>query len=57
LDSTDWPQIAALYDALARLDPSPVVAVNRAMAVGLADGPNAGLAILDAAAADPRLAR
>ena len=56
-DRTDWPQIAALYDALARLDPSPVVAVNRAMAVGLADGPNAGLAILEAAAADPRLAR
>ena len=56
-DSTDWPQIAALYDALARLDPSPVVAVNRAVAVGLADGPDAGLAILEAAARDPRLAR
>jgi RNA polymerase sigma-70 factor (ECF subfamily) len=56
-DSTDWPQIAALYDALAKLDPSPVVAVNRAVAVGLADGPHAGLAILEAAAADPRLAR
>ena len=56
-DSTDWPQIAALYDVLAKLDPSPVVAVNRAVAVGLADGPDAGLAILEAAAADPRLAR
>jgi RNA polymerase sigma-70 factor (ECF subfamily) len=56
-DSTDWPQIAALYDALAKLDPSPVVAVNRAVAVGLADGPHAGLAILEAAGADPRLAR
>jgi RNA polymerase sigma-70 factor, ECF subfamily len=56
-DSTDWPQIAALYDALARLDPSPVVAVNRAVAVGLADGPHTGLAILEAAAADPGLAR
>ena len=56
-DSTDWPQIAALYSELARLDPSPVVAVNRAVSVGLADGPHAGLAILEAAAADPRLAR
>jgi RNA polymerase sigma-70 factor, ECF subfamily len=56
-DSTDWPQIAALYDALAKLEPSPVVAVNRAVAVGLADGPHAGLAILEVAAADPRLAR
>ena len=56
-DSTDWPQIAALYDVLGRLDPSPVVAVNRAVAVGLADGPHAGLTILEAAAADPRLAQ
>jgi RNA polymerase sigma-70 factor (ECF subfamily) len=56
-DGTDWPQIAGLYDALAKLDPSPVVAVNRAVAVGLADGPHAGLAILEAAARDPRLAR
>jgi RNA polymerase sigma-70 factor (ECF subfamily) len=56
-DGTDWSQIAALYGALARLDPSPVVAVNRAVAVGLADGPHAGLAILEAAAGDPRLAR
>ena len=55
--STDWTQIAALYDALAQIDPSPVVAVNRAVAVGLADGPHAGLAIVEAAAADPRLAR
>jgi RNA polymerase sigma-70 factor (ECF subfamily) len=56
-DGTDWSQIAALYGALARLDPAPVVAVNRAVAVGLADGPHAGLAILEAAAGDPRLAR
>jgi RNA polymerase sigma-70 factor, ECF subfamily len=44
---TDWPQIALLYGALARLDPSPVVAVNRAVAVGMADGPLAGLAVLE----------
>jgi len=43
---TDWPQIAALYGELARRAPSPVVEVNRAVAVGLADGPQAGLAVL-----------
>jgi RNA polymerase sigma-70 factor, ECF subfamily len=43
---TDWPQIAALYGELARRAPSPVIEVNRAVAVGLADGPLAGLAIL-----------
>ncbi len=43
----DWPQIALLYGALARLDPSPVVQVNRAVAVGMADGPLAGLAVLE----------
>jgi RNA polymerase sigma-70 factor (ECF subfamily) len=43
---TDWPQIAALYGELARRDPSPVIEVNRAVAVGLADGPLAGLAVL-----------
>lgn len=46
-DDTDWPQIALLYGALARLDPSPVVEVNRAVAVGMADGPLAGLAVLE----------
>ena len=45
-ESTDWPQIVLLYRALARLDPSPVVEVNRAVAVGMADGPLAGLAVL-----------
>jgi len=56
-DSTDWPQIAALYQQLACLAPSPVVEINRAVAVGMADGPRAGLAILDALRADdPRLA-
>jgi RNA polymerase sigma-70 factor (ECF subfamily) len=43
---TDWPQIAALYGELARRTPSPVIEVNRAVAVGLADGPRAGLAVL-----------
>jgi RNA polymerase sigma-70 factor, ECF subfamily len=47
VEETDWPQIALLYGALARLDPSPVVEVNRAVAVGMADGPLAGLAVLE----------
>jgi RNA polymerase sigma-70 factor, ECF subfamily len=46
-DATDWPQIAALYDELARVQPSPVVELNRAVAVAMADGPEAGLARLD----------
>jgi RNA polymerase sigma-70 factor, ECF subfamily len=45
-EQTDWLQIAALYGELARRSPSPVVEVNRAVAVGLADGPLAGLAVL-----------
>ena len=45
-ESTDWAQIALLYGALARLEPSPVVEVNRAVAVGMADGGLAGLAVL-----------
>jgi RNA polymerase sigma-70 factor, ECF subfamily len=45
-EETDWPQIAALYGELARRTPSPVIEVNRAVAVGLADGPLAGLAVL-----------
>ncbi|MCD0447540.1 sigma-70 family RNA polymerase sigma factor [Glycomyces sp. A-F 0318] len=44
---TDWGQILALYDRLARLDPSPVVALNRAVAVAELDGPEAALAIVD----------
>ncbi len=47
VEETDWPQIALLYGSLARLDPSPVVEVNRAVAVGMADGPLAGLAVLE----------
>jgi RNA polymerase sigma factor (sigma-70 family) len=45
---TDWRRIVALYDALARRAPSPVVELNRAVAVGMADGPAAGLALVDA---------
>ncbi|MCJ0826590.1 sigma-70 family RNA polymerase sigma factor [Luteimonas sp. 50] len=52
---TDWPRIAALYAALARLAPSPVVELNRAVAVSMASGPAAGLAIVEAIAADPVL--
>src|SRR5207302_6475804 len=49
---TDWAQIAALYGELARLLPSPVVALNRAVAVAMADGPAAGLALVDALSGD-----
>ena len=45
--STDWPQIAALYAELARRQPSPVVELNRAVAVAMVDGPAAGLALVD----------
>jgi RNA polymerase sigma factor (sigma-70 family) len=47
-ESTDWPGIVEIYDALSEIAPSPVVALNRAVAVGLARGPEAGLAALDA---------
>ncbi|MCW3051240.1 MAG: polymerase sigma-70 factor, subfamily [Chthonomonadales bacterium] len=47
-DRTDWPQIVALYDVLLRLNPSPVVALNRAVAVAMCDGPASGLALIDA---------
>ena len=52
---TDWPQIAALYGRLAALAPSPVVELNRAVAIAMADGPAAGLAILDTLVTDGRL--
>jgi RNA polymerase sigma-70 factor (ECF subfamily) len=45
--ATDWPQIVGLYDVLLRVDPSPVVALNRAVAVAMRDGPGAGLALID----------
>ena len=56
-ESTDWAQIAELYGALARLTPSPVVELNRAVAVGLASGPAAGLALLEPLLGDPALER
>ena len=52
---TDWERIAALYDALAELAPSPVVELNRAMAVAMAFGPAAGLALVDELASEPAL--
>jgi RNA polymerase sigma-70 factor (ECF subfamily) len=55
-DTTDWVEIVGLYDLLVELWPSPVVALNRAVAVGLAIGPDAGLAALDALATEPVLA-
>ena len=55
VEETDWTRIAALYDALAQLAPSPVVEVNRAVAVGRAFGPAAGLEVLDALRSGPSL--
>ncbi|MFG2395731.1 DUF6596 domain-containing protein [Streptomyces lydicus] len=55
LATTDWPQVVALYDVLLALAPSPVVELNRAVAVALRDGPQAGLALLDGLAGEPRL--
>ncbi|WP_405795612.1 RNA polymerase sigma factor [Streptomyces sp. NBC_01506] len=54
-EDTDWATIAALYGRLAALTPSPVVELNRAVAVSMADGPEAGLALVDALAAEPAL--
>jgi RNA polymerase sigma-70 factor (ECF subfamily) len=55
LASTDWPQVVALYDVLLALTPSPLVALNRAVAVAMRDGPGAGLALLDDLADAPEL--
>jgi predicted RNA polymerase sigma factor len=52
---TDWARIVALYDALAQVAPSPIVELNRAVAVAMAFGPAAGLALVDALAAEPSL--
>jgi predicted RNA polymerase sigma factor len=54
-ETTDWTRIAALYDALAEVAPSPVVELNRAVAVGMAFGPAAGLELADQLADDPAL--
>ena len=56
-EATDWAQIAELYGALGRLNPSPVVELNRAVAVGLASGPAAGLELLEPLLGDPALER
>jgi predicted RNA polymerase sigma factor len=54
-EATDWPRIAALYDALAELLPSPVVELNRAVALGMAYGPAEGLALVDQLLDEPLL--
>ena len=47
-EATDWREIVGLYDVLLRLEPSPIVALNRAVAVAMRDGPAAGLVLVDA---------
>lgn len=54
---TDWPQILALYEVLEQVSPSPVVTLNRAVAVAMVDGPRAGLALLGTLDAEDRMAR
>lgn len=54
-EETDWARIVALYEALAQLTPSPVVELNRAVAVAMASGPAAGLELVDALASEPSL--
>jgi predicted RNA polymerase sigma factor len=54
-EETDWVRIAALYDALAQLAPSPIIELNRAVALGIAFGPEAGLELLDAIVDEPAL--
>ncbi len=56
-DDTDWPRIVALYDALLQTAPSPVIALNRAVAVAMALGPAAGLELVDALRTEPALAQ
>ena len=55
LEETDWARIVELYDALAQVAPSPIVELNRAVAVGMASGPEAGLELVEALASDPAL--
>ncbi|MEX2335295.1 MAG: RNA polymerase subunit sigma-24, partial [Pseudohongiella sp.] len=54
---TDWPQIVGLYDALYRLSPSPVIALNRAVAVAMCEGPETGLQLVDELATAGKLER
>ncbi len=56
-EDTDWKRIASLYGELEHVVPSPVIALNRAVAISRAEGPTAGLALLDALATEPALAR
>ena len=53
---TDWRQIVALYDALGRISPDPMVTLNAAVAVAMLNGPEAGLKLIETVAADPKLA-
>jgi RNA polymerase sigma-70 factor (ECF subfamily) len=53
---TDWRQIVALYNRLVRIQPSPVVELNRAVAIAMRDGPEVGLALIDAVLAHGELA-
>ena len=55
-DETDWPQILGLYEVLRRLSPSPVIDLNRAVALAQVAGPEAGLSVVDALGADPAMA-
>lgn len=54
-DTTDWPQILRLYELLSRMDDSPMVLLNRAVALAMVKGPESGLALIDVLASDPRL--
>jgi predicted RNA polymerase sigma factor len=54
-EETDWPHIVELYGALARLTPSPIIELNRAVAVSMASGPAAALTLVDALASEPAL--
>ncbi len=54
-DDTDWPRIVSLYERLMQTAPSPVIALNRAVAVGMASGPQAGLDLVDGLVSDPAL--
>ena len=54
-DDTDWPQIVALYEVLGAMSDNPIVALNHAVAVAMAEGPGAGLRLIEPLAADERL--
>jgi RNA polymerase sigma-70 factor (ECF subfamily) len=56
-EETDWPQIVQLYDVLERLQPSPIVSLNRAAAIAMVDGPRPALALIDALAATGEIDR